>query len=122
MCFKIREVSTTFKLEEEIVNDFITQNEDEYVQEMEMDHTSPMRFDQQNIIRELERIDIEDGNEKYHDIRQQAFKDEVNSISTVKQTCRICLSDGSEDDLRNPLLSPCRCSGTMGYIHEECFK
>jgi len=32
------------------------------------------------------------------------------------------LTDGSEEDFVNPLLTPCKCTGTMGYIHEECFK
>jgi len=30
------------------------------------------------------------------------------------KTCRVCL--GEEGDM----ISPCNCSGTIGYIHEEC--
>lgn len=29
--------------------------------------------------------------------------------------CRICLAEEQEDD--NPLFSPCKCSGTMSYVH-----
>lgn len=61
-------------------------------------------------------------------------EDEENS---VKQ-CRICLSDNNstpqgsarnadfekaknfEED--NPFLNPCRCSGTMKYIHVKCLQ
>lgn len=32
--------------------------------------------------------------------------------------CRICL-DGEEED-GNPLISPCKCSGSMKHVHREC--
>lgn len=34
--------------------------------------------------------------------------------------CRICLSD--EFDSENPLITPCKCSGTMKYIHLDCLR
>lgn len=34
--------------------------------------------------------------------------------------CRICLSEEENDD--NPLIAPCKCSGTMKYIHIDCLK
>jgi E3 ubiquitin-protein ligase DOA10 len=34
--------------------------------------------------------------------------------------CRICLSDDITSD--NPLISPCKCSGTMKMIHIECLR
>ena len=37
-----------------------------------------------------------------------------------KPTCRICLGD--EHDDVNPLINPCKCSGTMKYIHLECLR
>ena len=33
--------------------------------------------------------------------------------------CRICFD--LESDTK-PLISPCKCSGSMRYIHEECLK
>jgi hypothetical protein len=39
-------------------------------------------------------------------------------------TCRICLCDekpGTEDN-QNPMISPCKCTGTMRYIHLECLR
>jgi len=66
--------------------------------------------------------------------------DNEDEENVVKQ-CRICLSDNnstpqgsvkncmnfenakdkpSEDD--NPFINPCRCSGTMKYIHVKCLQ
>ena len=35
--------------------------------------------------------------------------------------CRICLS-GEEDSIKNPLICPCICKGSMKYIHYYCLK
>lgn len=37
-----------------------------------------------------------------------------------KGCCRICLF--SEYDNENPLIAPCKCSGTVKYIHLECLR
>jgi len=34
--------------------------------------------------------------------------------------CRICLSDGFEND--NPFISPCSCSGSLKFIHFKCLQ
>lgn len=34
--------------------------------------------------------------------------------------CRICLSDAFEKD--DPLISPCKCTGSLQYIHLRCLK
>jgi len=34
--------------------------------------------------------------------------------------CRICLGD--TQTLKNPLISPCKCAGTMKFIHIECLQ
>jgi predicted Zn-ribbon and HTH transcriptional regulator len=37
--------------------------------------------------------------------------------------CRICLGEEEDDEVEeNPLISPCKCNGTMQYIHLECLK
>ena len=33
--------------------------------------------------------------------------------------CKICYE---QDETKSKLLSPCACSGTMGYIHEHCLR
>lgn len=34
--------------------------------------------------------------------------------------CRFCLCEDSEEN--NPLITPCKCSGSMKYIHIDCLK
>jgi hypothetical protein len=36
------------------------------------------------------------------------------------ETCKICLMNDS--DSANPLISPCKCSGSMKFIHLECLR
>mmetsp|Transcript_21666 Transcript_21666/g.50649 ORF Transcript_21666/g.50649 Transcript_21666/m.50649 type:complete len:299 (-) Transcript_21666:226-1122(-) len=52
---------------------------------------------------------------------------EVHTLTTVSMEelcpvevpiCRICLDSGEEEG--NPLISPCRCSGTMSFVHRKC--
>ena len=40
--------------------------------------------------------------------------------SEEPKICRICWTADDED--ANPLIAPCRCSGTVGYIHYQCLK
>ncbi len=35
--------------------------------------------------------------------------------------CRICLCE-EEDKVGNPLITPCKCAGTMKHIHIECLR
>jgi len=35
-----------------------------------------------------------------------------------EKVCRICLD--SEETLENPLIAPCKCAGSMRYVHREC--
>jgi hypothetical protein len=37
-----------------------------------------------------------------------------------KICCRLCYQE--ESNIRDPLLSPCKCSGSMKYIHYSCLK
>ena len=36
-----------------------------------------------------------------------------------KKICRICFLE-EEDEIENPLIHPCKCSGSMAYIHYQC--
>ena len=36
-------------------------------------------------------------------------------------SCRICFEDLDKNDIKNNILSPCNCRGTLNYVHEECF-
>ena len=47
-----------------------------------------------------------------------SINSDKNSTSTP--TCRICYITSS--DYENPLVSPCKCSGSMRFIHYKCLK
>ena len=42
------------------------------------------------------------------------------SNNTINEMCKICLM--STDDIYNPLVNLCKCSGTMQFIHFQCVK
>ena len=45
---------------------------------------------------------------------------EVVSIATENEpTCRICLEPGENN---NPLICPCKCTGSVKYIHLLCLR
>lgn len=49
--------------------------------------------------------------------KEKHGKESARSAALV---CRICLSEESDDT--NPLISPCKCAGTMKMIHIECLR
>jgi len=44
--------------------------------------------------------------------------DSQDSDSSQSAQCRVCLAEGDEVD--NPLISPCACTGSMRYVHYMC--
>lgn len=53
---------------------------------------------------------------------QKKFTSRESSITTgtdLLPICRICQMPG---DAQDPLFTPCRCSGTLGFIHFSCLK
>lgn len=45
---------------------------------------------------------------------------ESNHSQKEEPVCRICLMEDNE--VNNPLFSPCKCAGSMKYIHHLCLK
>ena len=41
--------------------------------------------------------------------------------STQSVQCRVCLGEDASD-LRNPIIVPCQCRGTMRHVHLNCLK
>jgi hypothetical protein len=39
-----------------------------------------------------------------------------------QRVCRICLGEEEENDPENELICPCKCAGTMKYIHKDCLR
>ena len=49
--------------------------------------------------------------------------EEISQVSDQQISWRICLGElDEEEEKTNPIISPCKCSGTMKYIHTECLK
>ena len=57
---------------------------------------------------------IDPGKEK-----NQKKKENNNLIKNKNKICRICYQE-EDDCLLNPLIRPCKCSGSMKYIHLKC--
>ncbi|KAF9696628.1 hypothetical protein EKO04_005400 [Ascochyta lentis] len=58
--------------------------------------------------------DNEADNEAFHDTQS------ITSNMADKEdadTCRICRGEGTDDE---PLFYPCKCSGSIKYVHQEC--
>ena len=43
------------------------------------------------------------------------------NINKLEKICRICYTE-EDSDPKNPLVQPCKCSGSMKYIHLNCLK
>ena len=54
------------------------------------------------------------------DLGDRHQKTAADAVEVEAPSCRICLSDEQERD--NPMISPCKCDGTMKYIHVNCLK
>ncbi len=46
--------------------------------------------------------------------------EEVPKTKEINKACRICLCEEEEED--NPIIQPCKCSGTMRNVHVKCFR
>ena len=42
----------------------------------------------------------------------------TSNPALLQLQCRICLSEGPQEG--DPLLCPCECSGSIGYVHSDC--
>ncbi|XP_051785831.1 E3 ubiquitin-protein ligase MARCHF8-like [Erpetoichthys calabaricus] len=49
----------------------------------------------------------------------QAFPKEDGTENNELELCRICDCEGDDD---NPLLTPCRCTGTVRFVHQLCLQ
>ena len=58
------------------------------------------------------------NNDQKINIHQSINKMSVNKLPKI---CRICYTE-EEPDSKNPLVQPCKCSGSMKYIHLNCLK
>jgi len=57
--------------------------------------------------------------EKIINIKQNSGHKNLNCKSEKQKICRICYLN-EKDSVHNPLIKPCKCSGSMKYIHYKC--
>ncbi|MDR3548265.1 MAG: E3 ubiquitin-protein ligase MARCH [Candidatus Pacebacteria bacterium] len=55
------------------------------------------------------------------DLQSVASSSLASSSKLEINPCRICLGDDLRD-LSNPVISPCKCSGSMGNVHLNCLR
>lgn len=80
-------------------------------------NTLDARITSRALARGISKIPIKDDAKK--PMTTPAKKESPRSQNGV-QVCRICLCDEVTYD--NPLISPCKCDGTMKMIHIECLR
>lgn len=66
----------------------------------------------------------EQMNQTDEELMAQEMK-EAREVATVdcsveSNTCKICWSNDSS--VENPIMTPCKCSGTVGLIHYDCLR
>ena len=105
--FILKDYNDTEEEEDDIIivdkNKFVTENED----------------NRQILIKDEKKFDL--NLKKKEDIEKNSNKDSESKETKNKKTqiCRICYL-GEYDKINNPLIKPCKCSGSMKYIHYEC--
>jgi len=57
---------------------------------------------------------------KLKEEKLKAILEEKAKMAAEAKLCRICLCE--ESDENDPLISPCKCAGTMSSIHLECLR
>lgn len=75
------------------------------------DYYDPISSDRSN------NLPSEKNNLKRHNSPATSRHNSWSSSSSTHPTCRICHLSG---ELGETLITPCRCSGTMQYIHTTC--
>jgi hypothetical protein len=67
-------------------------------------------------------IDYNTHNLNTNNLNNQEFSflDNPTKKETPSYACRICFR--SDSDIADPLISPCRCRGSMSHIHYKCLK
>jgi len=62
-------------------------------------------------------LDTHDEPAHDHDDNDNDTTSSKNADGDDADTCRICRGEGSADE---PLFYPCKCSGSIKYVHQEC--
>ena len=60
----------------------------------------------------------DDGDLSFRDSGERRSSHPLVEIQS-QEVCRICYDSGDEE---NPLIAPCKCSGSMQYVHLQCLR
>ena len=66
-----------------------------------------------------EKVEIASINQENENKSKNENDNLVLNVNKKKKICRICYLE-EENKRINPLIKPCKCSGSMKYIHYEC--
>lgn len=96
------------------------------VKEFNCEHSaqSQEQVKQQELKEALEVVSLEQSNSSDQSDNESrvssAVKQEQHSNSTNQGQCKYCW--GTDSSLENPCIVPCKCSGSVGFIHFKCLK
>ena len=85
-------------------------------------------YDNENLNITSKKVNIKTQEKKYNSDKPPepnefqklpAEKDNISKNTKKNKICRICYQE-EDDILINPLIRPCKCSGSMKYIHLKC--
>ncbi len=70
----------------------------------------------------LENNNNNNNNNNINKLKNKSLQINNNITKKIesKYYCRICYTN--ESDINDPLITPCKCNGSMGYIHYKCLK
>lgn len=93
---------------------------DELIDDLRRSINSSLMFDHPAELRANHTLEADDSFTQ--------IKVNRKSISFLKKrkdtdyVCRICLDSEDTENRHNPLISPCKCTGSMKDVHLECLK
>ena len=92
---------------------------------MDSNMNDELEDDEVIVLRAENQDGIHEDMLKYFEKPQSPENKKQNELPGTNQdlegVCRICLGE-EEDNIKNPLFSPCSCAGSMGLIHLDCLK
>jgi len=91
------------------LDDDFNEQEDENIYE---NNNNNSKKNKQDNIMAFNSVNLDNKNNIYN-------KDFLLNSNKKKKICRICYLE-EENKFTNPLIKPCKCSGSMKYIHYEC--
>ena len=63
-----------------------------------------------------------DSSEDHGDgVEETVNQVDAKSVQSGGNMCRICFSE-EQDEVDNPLISPCKCAGSMASVHLGCLR